>query len=321
MSTFELGPGREFDRIRQLVKRLGKTAPDIGDDCAVLPEGAGRIVVSVDLSVEGVHFRRDWVTLEEIGWRAAAGALSDLAAEGAGVVGVLASVGVPPGVPDEQLVAVMAGVGAAVESASGVVLGGDLSGSPQWLIDVTAIGRAERPVTRHGARPGDGLWVTGALGGSRAAVEAWRRDEIPHGEGRRAFAHPEPRIRAGQALARTGARAMIDLSDGLGGDAAHLAAASQVGLVIDLDALPISPAVPGAAAAAGLEPAHFAALGGEDYELLVALPPEVSAAVARRLADEAGVGLTRIGQVRDGTGARFMLHGREIALSGFDHFA
>jgi thiamine-monophosphate kinase len=321
MSPYELGPGREFDRIRQVVKRLGKTARDIGDDCAVLPEGPGRIVVSVDLSVEGVHFRRDWVTLEEIGWRAAAGALSDLAAEGAGVVGVLASVGVPPHVPDEQLVAVMAGVGAAVEAAGGGVLGGDLSASPEWLIDITAIGRAERPVTRDGARPGNGLWVTGVLGGARAAVEAWRRDEIPHGEARRAFAHPEPRIRAGQVLARAGARAMIDLSDGLGGDAAHLAAASRVGLDIDLGLLPISPAVPGAAATAGLEPAHFAALGGEDYELLVALPAEIAGAGARKLANEAGVGLTRIGQVRDGAGARFTLHGREIALAGFDHFA
>ena len=320
MSGLKLGPGREFDRIRQLVKRLGKAARDIGDDCAVLPEGPGRTVVSVDLSVEGVHFRRDWVTLEEIGWRAAAGALSDLAAEGAGVVGVLSSVGVPHAAPDEQLLALMAGVGAAVEAVGGAVLGGDLSASPQWLIDVTAIGRAERPVSRAGARPGDGLWITGTLGGSRAAVEAWRRGEVPHGVARRAFAHPEPRIRAGQALAKAGARAMIDVSDGLGGDAAHLAAASGVGLDIDLATLPISPAVPAAAAAAGLDPAHFAALGGEDYELLVALPGAISPEDVRRLAREADVELSRIGQVRDGAGARFVLHGREITLSGFDHF-
>jgi thiamine-monophosphate kinase len=321
MSGLELGPGREFDRIRQVVKRLGATAHDIGDDCAVLPAGTGHVVASVDLSVEGVHFRRDWITLEEIGWRAAAGALSDLAAEGAGVVGVLASVGVPPAAPDEQLVAVMAGVGAAAASVGGVVLGGDLSASPHWLINIAAIGRAERPVTRAGARPGDGLWVTGALGGSRAALEAWRRDLVPSPLARAAFAHPEPRIRAGQALARAGARAMIDLSDGLGGDAAHLAAGSGVALDIDLGALPISPAVPAAASAAGLDPAHFAALGGEDYELLVALPPEVTAGEAEGVAREAGVGLRRIGEAGKGTGARFRLRGREITLAGFDHFA
>ncbi len=315
-----LGPGPEFDRIRQLVQRLGPAAADIGDDCAILPEGPGRTVVSVDLSVEGVHFRRDWLTLEEIGWRATAGALSDLAAEGASPVGVLASVGVPPGTPDGDVAALMAGVGRAAAAAGGKVLGGDLSGSAAWLIDVTVIGRAERPITRAGARPGDDLWVTGSLGAARAALEEWRRGGIPSEAARRAFAHPEPRIRAGLALAQRGARAMIDLSDGLGGDAGHLAAASGVGLEIELDTLPVSPAVPDAAGRAGIDPAHFAALGGEDYELLVAMPSALSPTDVQTLVHEAGVALTRIGRVGEGAGARFTLHGREIALRGFDHF-
>lgn len=320
MKGFALGPGREFDRIRQLVQRLGPAAGDIGDDCAILPDGPGRIVISVDLSVEGVHFRRDWLSFEEIGWRAAAGAMSDLAAEGAGLVGVLASVGVPPDTPDDDVAALMSGVGQAAAAAGGKVLGGDLSGSPTWLIDVTVIGRAERPVTRAGAKPGDGLWVTGWLGGARAALEDWRRGRPPSDLARRAFAHPEPRIRAGQALARAGARAMIDLSDGLGGDAAHLAAASGVGLEFTLDVLPVSPAVPDVALRAGLDPAHFAALGGEDYELLVTLPSTLSSKDVKRVTEETGVALTRIGGVREGAGARFLLNGREVVLAGFDHF-
>ncbi len=114
--TLRLGPGREFDRVRRILERLGPAARGIGDDCAVLPEGPGHLVVSVDLSVEGVHFRRDWLTLEEIGWRAAAAALSDLAAEGATVIGILTSVGVPSAASDDELVAVMAGAAEAAHA-------------------------------------------------------------------------------------------------------------------------------------------------------------------------------------------------------------
>jgi thiamine-monophosphate kinase len=321
MTGLTLGPGREFDRIRRILERLGTAARGIGDDCAVLPEIRGRVVVSVDLAVEDVHFRHEWLTMQEIGWRAAAGALSDLAAEGAEVLGLLASVGVPPEAPEDHLVALMEGVGRAVVACGGTVLGGDLSSSTQWIIGVTVLGQASRPVTRGGARPGDGLWITGRLGGARAALDSWRRGLEPVEAARTAFAHPEPRIRAGQALARAGAHAMIDLSDGLGGDAGHLAAASGVGLEIALDGLPVSPAVTEAADRAGLDPAHFAALGGEDYELLAALPAGFLPADAVALAREAGVTLTRIGTVREGAGPRFTLQGRELVLAGFDHFA
>lgn len=316
-----LGPGREFDRIRRILDRLGPAARGIGDDCAVLPDGTGRLVVSVDLSVEGVHFRRDWLTLEEIGWRATAAALSDLAAEGAATVGVLTSIGVPSGASDHDLVALMAGVGAAAAAAGGAVLGGDLAASERWLIDVTVLGRAARPVTRAGAVAGDGLWVTGALGGARAALHAWRAGGAPDTAARSSFAHPVPRIGSGQALARAGAHAMLDLSDGLGGDAGHLAAASGVGLEVDLGLVPLAAAVAPVAFSAGVAPAVFAAEGGEDYELLVAMPGDFSAAAAARLSGETGVPLTRIGTVGAGAGTRFLLEGRPVTLRGFDHFA
>jgi thiamine-monophosphate kinase len=194
-------PG-EFGRIRAIVARLGAAASGgIGDDCAVLPEGPGRLVVSTDLSVEGVHFKTEWLTLEEIGWRAAAGALSDLAAMGAETVGLLASVATPPGASPDAVIQVMAGVGMAVQAAGGVVLGGDLSRAPQWLVDVTVIGRAARPVLRSGAQPGDSVWVTGALGGARAALQAWQRGQEPPAAARVAFAHPLPRIGIGKVLA------------------------------------------------------------------------------------------------------------------------
>jgi len=321
MSGMALGPGPEFDRIRHILGRLGPHAEGAGGDCAILPDGPGKVVVSVDLSMEGVHFRRDWLTMEEIGWRAAAAALSDLAAEGAATVGVLASVGVPRGSPEEDLLALMAGVGNAAAEAGGVVLGGDLSASPQWLVDVAVIGRAERPITRAGARPGDGVWVTGQLGGSRAALVTWRRGSTPEPEARRAFAHPVPRIEAGRALAAAGARAMIDVSDGLGGDAGHLAAASGVAVEIDLARIPVAPAAVAAAKEVGIPAVHFAALGGEDYELLVALPDTFSTTQARQFSGSTGLELTRIGEVRSGDRARFTLDGRAIALEGYDHFA
>ncbi len=172
----------------------------------------------------------------------------------------------------------MQGVGAAAASVGATVSGGDLSSGPAWSIAVTVIGETSRPVTRAGARPGDALWVTGALGGSRAALEAWRRGGEPQAEARRRYAHPEPRITAGRWLAQHGARAMLDLSDGLGGDAAHLAAASGVAVDIDLALLPLADGVSQEANRLGQSPMRFAAEGGEDFELLVALPPDFDAA-------------------------------------------
>lgn len=321
MSGPALGPGGEFDRIRRIVSALGPAAPDVGSDCAVVPDGPGLVVVSSDLSIEGVHFHLAWLSFEEIGWRAAAGALSDLAASGATPVGVMASVGSPRGQSDAALVELMRGVGAAAMAVGGVVLGGDLSSSPQWVVDITVLGRAAAPLSRRGAHPGDGLWLTGAPGLSRAALTAWRRGEQPEPETRAAFAHPEPRVAYGRLLAEAGARAMVDLSDGLAGDASHLAAASEVAVNLELDLLPLAPAVIRAAARQGTPAPIFAAEGGEDYELLAALPPQFGAAEASALATATGVPLTRVGAVVPGRGVRLWLQQRQVTLAGYDHFA
>jgi thiamine-monophosphate kinase len=212
----------------------------------------------------------------------------------------------------------MSGAGAAAKYAGTLVLGGDISTGPAWSVAVTVVGRTRAPVTRGGAEPGDRLWVSGTLGGARAALQAWRRSEQPLPGARARFAHPEPRITAGRWLARHGAHAMIDLSDGLGGDAGHLAAASDVALEIDLAAVPVAPEVSPEAERLGVAPQQFAAEGGEDFELLVALPPRFDAADA--FARDCGIGLTQIGTVGEGTRVRFLLGGREMALKGYDHF-
>jgi thiamine-monophosphate kinase len=316
--SLELGPGTEFDRIRRIAQALGPQGVGLGDDCGLIREGEEFFALSTDVSVEGVHFRPQWVQPKEVGWRATVSALSDLAAEGAVPVGILCAVTTPARAPETHLVELMSGAGAAAKFAGTLILGGDLSSGPVWSVAVTVVGRTRAPVTRGGAEPGDRLWVSGALGGARAALEAWRRGDQPLPGARARFAHPEPRIAAGRWLARHGARAMIDLSDGLGGDAGHLAAASGVALEIELGAVPVAPEVIPEAERLGLAPQQFAAEGGEDFELLVALPPRFNAADA--FARDCGIGLTPIGTVGEGSGVRCLLGGREIGLKGFDHF-
>jgi thiamine-monophosphate kinase len=313
-----LGPGAEFDRIRKIAQVLGDQGTGLGDDCGLVREGEEFIAFSTDVSVEGVHFRRDWITPEEVGWRATAAALSDLAAEGAEPIGLLCAVTMPARAAEGELLQVMAGVGAAARSVRAMVLGGDLASGPAWSVTITVVGRTRAPVTRGRAEPGDRLWVTGSLGAARAALEAWRRGAAPLPGARTRFAHPEPRVAAGRWLARHGARAMIDLSDGLGGDAWHVAAASGVALEIDLSAIPVAPEAIEEAERMGVPPARFAAEGGEDYELVVALPARFD---ARDLfVRECGIPLTRIGLAAEGSGVVFRLAGQPLELHGFNHF-
>ncbi|MEP6686873.1 MAG: thiamine-phosphate kinase [Gemmatimonadales bacterium] len=316
-----LGPGPEFDRIRRIAAALGPRGAGLGDDCAVLTPADSLLVASTDVSVEGVHFDRAWLSFEEIGWRAAAAALSDLAADGAEAAGVLAALTVPTAATDDDVASVMAGAGAAAAEAGAKVVGGDLSSGPVWSLGITVLGWASVPVTRAGARPGDGVWVTGTLGGARAALEAWLRGAEPDAEARRRFARPVPRLHAGRWLARHGAHAMLDLSDGLGSDAAHLAAASGVALTLDLARVPVAASAPPEATRLRLSPEQFAAESGEEYELLVALPESFGSEDARAFESVVGVPLTRVGDVRAGGGVQATLGGASVALAGFDHFA
>jgi thiamine-monophosphate kinase len=294
----------EFDQLRDIFARLGSRARDLGDDCALIPVGGTTLAVSIDCSLEGIHFRTDWLTFEEIGWRSTAAALSDLAADGASAVGAFVSLGLPGGGSGEQGAEIMSGVGAAAESVGAKVLGGDLVRSEQYLVDVCVLGTAERPVRRAGAQAGDGVWVTGRLGGAALALAGYRSPTRPGGPLGRRYSHPEPRIAAGQWLAAHGATAMIDISDGLAADAGHLAGASGVGLELALERLPCWDGVAPLAAAAS----------GEEFELLVTLPASFS---ARPEFD-----LTRIGECVRGRGVRLLEGNTPVALpAGYDHFA
>lgn len=310
MKRVRMGQGGEFDLIRRFVDVEDPTDVDTadiavgpGDDAAVFRDGW---VVSTDLSVEDVHFRRSWLTDEEIGRRAVAVALSDLAAMAATPVAVLVSVAASrPGGPEGEagaekgrtvdLEAVSRGARIVAEAMGAVVVGGDLSRSPGPLfIDVVALGRTAWPVQRDGAEPGDHVWVTGTLGASAAAVELLEAGEVPSDELRAAYASPEPRIEAACCLVEQEVvDALIDLSDGLAGDAGHLAAASGVKVVLDETSLPLAAAV---VERFGVERARELALhGGEDYELCFVTDPDV---VDRAYFESKyGLGLTRVGTV------------------------
>jgi thiamine-monophosphate kinase len=307
-----LGPGPEFDRVRAILAALGERGAPSGDDVALLSLGGHLLALSTDVSVEGIHFRTDWLSHEEIGWRATAAALSDLAAEGATPLGVLIALTVPQSGTDAQAAALMLGAGKGAEEAGTRILGGDLSSGPAWSVAVTVIGEAARPATRGGGRSGDILYVTGELGSAKAALEAWNGGRMPDAGAREKFAHPVPRIAAGRVLAQT-ATAMLDLSDGLAADILHLTSASHCGAEIELERLPIGAGVADEARRIVKAPEMFAAEGGEDYELLVALPPD---AVPPLL----DVKLTRIGRLTSGDQVRFTLHASPVTLSGFQHF-
>lgn len=323
-----LGSGPEFDRIRLLLQAAGRPATDRirigpGDDCAVLM--TGDLALSTDLTLEGVHYRSGWIAPEDVGFRATTAALSDLAAVAAEPIGVLVSLAVPTGMGDGDIRALGRGIGAACERVGGALFGGDLTGSPQGVvIDVVAVGLAPDPVSRSGARPGDELWVTGVLGASAAAVAEWRRGRTPSPPLVAAFARPPARVAEARWLRQNvGLTALIDLSDGLLGDAGHLAAASGVALTVEGFRVPVHPE---ARRTLGPDEALAAALGGgEDYELCFTAAPGAVDAHAKEFFDRFGVGLTRVGTATRGSGVylRRQPAGAVTEVSpggGFDHF-
>jgi thiamine-monophosphate kinase len=247
----------------------------VADDAARL---RGDLIATQDALVENVHFRLDWLTWRDLGWRAAAVNLSDLAASGAVPEALLVTLAVPPATKAADVVELYEGI-----AEAGVpVVGGDTTSAAAVVISVTALGHSPRVPGRAGARPGNLLVVTGPLGAAGAAFR------------RRSYVRPPLRLDEGVRLAAA-ARALIDISDGLAVDAAHLAKRSGVRVVVDLDRVPL---------AAG---ATVADLGfGEDFELLGAV--------------EAADGFTVIGRVEKGEGVAFLLDGRPQPLPGWEHF-
>lgn len=270
MRLSELG---ELGLLAELERR--GLAEQIEDDAAELEPG---LVVTQDSLVEGVHFRLDWLSWRELGFRGAAVNISDLAASGARPEALIVSLGLPVETELEDVLELYAGI-----AETGVpVRGGDTTSATNVFLTVAAVGRSERVPGRAGALPGDQLVVTGPLGAAGAAF----RDER--------YVRPPLRVAEGIELARA-AHAMLDLSDGLGVDAGHLAARSRCRILIELEQVPLAPG-------ATYEDLAF----GEDYELLAATP-------------EPGA-FTVIGRCEEGAGVEIRIDGQVVALSGWEHF-
>jgi thiamine-monophosphate kinase len=331
-----LGEFELIARLAESIERARRGQPaawgsavrvDTGDDAAVTVPG-GATATSVDALVEGVHFRREAISAESLGAKALTVALSDLAAMGAEPGEAYVQLGVPGSVDDGYCLALGAGLAAAAAEYHVAVVWGDMTRAPVLLFAMTVVGHrpvADDFVLRSGAIPGDALTVTGELGGAAAGLLLLDRPELAEGidgedaerlRGRQTA--PAARIGAGLALAESGASAMIDVSDGLGADASHVAAASGARLVIELERLPVQAGVAQVASAAGFEVAELAAGRGEDYELLAALPEDRLADATRAVTD-AGTGLTRIGRVEEGEGVALRgPDGTELEPRGFD---
>jgi thiamine-monophosphate kinase len=261
------------------LERLGLVQGIEHDAARIEMAGPGGLVVTQDALVEGVHFRFDLLAWRDLGFRAAAVNLSDLAACGAEPLALIVTLGLPGETQVADVVELYEGL-----NEPGVpVRGGDTTLAQSVVLSVTALGRADRIPGRAGARPGDLLVVTGPLGGAGAAFRSGRlvRPPLRLGEGRRLAAH---------------AHAMLDISDGLAADAAHIAARSGCRVAIELELVPL-------AEGAMVEDVGF----GEDYELLAATPDPLE--------------FTVIGRCEEGSGVVVTLHGEPVELAGWEHFA
>ena len=306
--------------IARLVGRLGAAARDRrvlvgpGDDAAAIRPGRRPLLLTTDALIEGVHFRAGWAAPSVLGRRAFAVNASDLAAMGGEPTFALLALEAPGRLRTADLDALVRGFARAAARAGARLVGGNLVAGSHLAITATLLGEASGPVVgRAGARPGDALYVTGTLGRAGVAVRALRA-------GRRTpWPLPPLRLRAGRLLAPL-AHAMIDVSDGLLQDAGHLCRASGASAEILAACLPVATAC---RRALGDEAARFAATSGEDYELLVAVPPRAERALAG-LRLRLGCRLTRIGRIVAGRPVVRVLDaaGQPVATrrAGFDHF-
>jgi thiamine-monophosphate kinase len=321
----------EFDLIAALVERLPPPGEGVrvgsGDDAAVTEPHQGASVTTVDAIVDGVHFTLPEFGPRAVGRKALAASLSDLAAMGAEPGEAYVALGVPEEMGSDDLLELADGLADVAEREGAWVVGGDVTRAPALSLAVTCVGHEPaggRLVTRSGARPGDALVVTGALGGAAAALRLLEGDDAPGLDpelragilGRQLDARP--RLAAGRALAGAGATAMIDVSDGLGADAGHVARASGVRIEIEAARVPLAAGLRELAEAVTGDELAWALSGGEDFELLAALP--AGAEEGARGAMPEGLELTVIGTVLPGEGVLVQAEdGSEIEAGGFDH--
>ncbi len=336
----------EFGLIRSLVRELGDRAAGVllpeGDDAAVWNTG-GKILASADGMAEGVHFRTDWTSPEDLGFKAISINVSDIAAMGGEPSLALVALGLPPESDPAKIGGVYRGMAEGCRRYGLKIGGGDTFSSEKLVIVVTILGEPppSGAVTRAGAVDGDLLFVTGELGDAAAGLAYLRARQLEgrskgkvrkagHGSTASAMAaavsrllRPEARLAEGKAAAASGVSAMIDISDGIAGDALHLASASEVGILLRASSLPVGLGARMAEGLLGESPERLALCGGEDYELLVSVSPERAPSLAEAM-ERTGTKLTLVGEVHSKVrGCVLEEDGSTVKLEtvrGYDHF-
>ncbi len=329
------GPG-EFELIARFLSQFDVPRPPFGpgDDCAVLPEVTVAAasaqhhhqVVTVDALVEEVHFTRATFSLEDVGHKALAVNLSDLAAMGATPSWFLVALAGPKTLDARQVTALGRGMASLARAAGIRLIGGNLTRAPSLSLTITAAGEAVRPMLRSGARPGHQLYVSGTLGDAAHGLRVLGKSPTSRHLAAARQRRPMPRLSLGQ-LAAEFASAAIDVSDGLGQDLRHLCRASKVSAVVAVEQVPVTPEL---VRENTLDWMDLALSGGEDYELLLAVP-EARAEAFEAACLDADEPLAHIGEIvrpRGGRSAtlddltpRFLLEGKELKAGGFDHFS
>ena len=325
-------------RLIEIVRRASRRSPavrvGIGDDCAVLEPASGSLLLATtDLLIEDVHFRRRWAAPTDIGWKALAVNVSDIAAMGGRPRWGLIALACPDAVTVEEAEGFYAGVQALATEHDVVIVGGDTCASPGgWIVNVTLLGEAVRaPLLRSTARAGDVIAVTGSLGRSAAGLALLEANPAPAGvpgdaraDVTAAHLRPRPRTREGLWLGEAGGvTAMIDLSDGLATDLGHLCEESAVGARVDLARIPVDGSVREVARALGRDAVRWATGGGEDYELLLTCAPDALDRLAGGLARATGTALTAVGEMMPAAdGIRYLdACGEAVSVGpGFEHF-
>lgn len=304
----------EFELIARLTQSLPSHADvsvGVGDDCAILDSGGSTLLLATcDSQVEGVHFTLQTSSPEQIGHKALAVNLSDIAAMGGEPHYALISLILPPHLQHDILERIYAGLRQEAEQFATAIVGGNIAGTgkgKQLIIDITLLGTVERghALTRSGAHVGDTIFVTGSLGDSAAGLYTLLHPEHAYPQAARdtlrTIHHtPQPRVPEGRVLSQLGpavVTSMIDISDGLSGDLSHICECSSVGARLAVAQLPLSSALRALATATSLDPFAWALHGGEDYELLFTVSPGNELVVTEAVQAATGTLLTAIGTI------------------------
>lgn len=330
----DIGEFALIDRLQQFLQPPSgsQVVKSIGDDCAVLqPSAESELILTTDSQEEGVHYRLDWSTPEDIGWRCLAINVSDIAAMAGWPLGAVVALSLPPDLDVAFVDGLYRGMQDLAREMTCPIIGGNMTKTTGRIsVTITVLGEVPKgqAIYRSGAQPGDEIWVTGTLGGAKAGLEALLKPEAVAGvstaHALACYRRPQPRLREARFLRQHATlHSLLDLSDGLSGDLRHICEASRVGAQIEADAVPVHEETRRIAHALQADPLSFALHGGEDFELCFTAPPMQIGSIRADFDQAFHRSLTRVGTIHGSEGVTLKQpDGSEAILPtrGYDHF-